>query len=181
MSIQSYINKLNTREKIIVSSGIILTFIILIYAFVLTPLMERYTDLERIIRKKESQYQEMVQLREEYLTLKKELQELEKVASRRKENFSPLTFMESVSSRATIKNRVVSMKPIVIPIGENYRESSVEVKIERIVLEQILKYLRLIEDSQYPLRIKTLHLKSRYDDPGFMDATVTVSFYEKLK
>jgi len=50
-----------------------------------------------------------------------------------------------------------------------------------VVLEQLTTYLYLIESSVYPLKIRTMHLKSRYDDPGLMDASVIVSFYEKVK
>jgi len=41
--------------------------------------------------------------------------------------------------------------------------------------------LNYIENSVYPLKVKTLHMKSRFDDPGLMDASVVVSFYEKVK
>jgi len=73
------------------------------------------------------------------------------------------------------------MKPTVVPIGENYRESSIEVKIEKVVLEQIMHYLHMIESSDFPLKIKILQLKNRFDDAGLMDASVVVSFYEKIK
>lgn len=176
-----YINKLSAREKTIVIVGLIGSLSIIGYGSLFAPLLDRYTNLNRMIRQKESQYKDILQLRGEYLSLKKEYKELEKTASKTKEGFSPLTFMESVSTQARIKDRVVSMKPIITPMGGDYRESSVEVKIERIVLEQIMRYLHIIESSDYPIRVKTLHLKTRFDDPGLMNASVTVSFYEKVK
>ena len=176
-----YLNKLSNREKTLVALGLIGSIAIIAYGSFLAPLVDRYTNLDRMIRQKESQYKDILQLKEEYLTFKKEYKELDKAASKTREGFSPLTFMESVGVQAKIKDKVVSMKPILTPMGADYRESSVEVKIERIVLEQIMRYLHIVENSDYPLRVKTLHLKSRYDDPGIMDASVTVSFYEKVK
>ena len=180
-NITQYINKLSNREKTIIVMGLIGAIAILVYGSVVAPLVERYTNLNRVIKQKESQYYEILKLREEYLALNKEYTELEKAASKAKEGFSPLTFMEGVSVQAKIKDKVVSMKPMLTPMGENYRESSIEVKIERVVLEQTMRYLHLIEGSEYPLKVKTLHLKSRFDDPGLMDVSVVVSFYEKIK
>ena len=180
-NITQYINKLSNREKTIIVMGLIGAIAILVYGSVVAPLVERYTNLNRVIKQKESQSYEILKLREEYLALNKEYTELEKAASKAKEGFSPLTFMEGVSVQAKIKDKVVSMKPMLTPMGENYRESSIEVKIERVVLEQTMRYLHLIEGSEYPLKVKTLHLKSRFDDPGLMDVSVVVSFYEKIK
>lgn len=176
-----YIRNLSGREKGIIVLGLISAVAIIVYGSVAAPLVERYINLDRVIAQKESQYRDLIQLREEYAALKKEYTELEKAASKTKEGFSPLTFMEGVSVQAKIKDKVVSMKPMLSPVSGNFRESSIEVKIERVVLEQIMRYLHLTESSDYPLRVKTLHLKSRYDDPGLMDASVVVSFYERAK
>ena len=179
--IAQYISNLSNREKSLIVLGLIGAIAIISYGVIVAPLVERFTNLNRAIIQKESQYNDILRLRGEYLTLKKEYTELENAASKSKEGFSPLTFMEGVSAQAKIKDKVVSMKPMLTPLGENYRESSIEVKIERVVLEQIIRYLHLTENSEYTLRVKTLHLKSRFDDPGLMDASVIVSFYEKVK
>ncbi len=184
-NIVRYINKLNSRlnprERAILIFGAIGVIAIIAYGAVIGPLTDRYTTLLRMTKQKDEQYRNLLQLKEEYTVLKKEYTELEKGASRTKEGFSPLTFMENVSTQARIRDKVVSMKPRVIPIGENFRESSIEVKIEKVVLEQLTTYLHYIESSVYPLKVKTLHMKSRFDDPGLMDASVVVSFYEKVK
>ncbi len=179
--ITKFYERLNTRERAILIFGAIVAIAIIAYGTVIGPLSDRYTTLLRMTTQKEEQYKNMLQLKEEYTVLKKEYTELEKGASRTKEGFTPLTFMENVSTQARIRDRVVSMKPRVMPIGDNFRESSIEVKIEKVVLEQITSYLHLIESSVYPLKIRTMHLKSRYDDPGMMDASITVSFFEKVK
>src|SRR3989304_9891918 len=184
-NIIQYINKfnsrLNSRERAILIFGAIGAMAIIAYGAVIGPLSDRYSTLLRMTAQKEEQYKNMLQLKEEYTVLKKEYTELEKGASRTKEGFTPLTFMENVSTQARIRDKGVSMKPRVIPIGENFRESSIEVKIERVVLEQLKTYLHLIKSSVYQLKIRTMHLKSRYDDQGLMDASVIVSFYEKVK
>ncbi len=179
--ISQYLNKLNAREKGIVIFGVLGAVIIIVYGSVIAPFAERYSNLSRMIKQRESQYNDVLKLSGDYFFLKQEYNNLEKGASKTKEGFSPLTFMESVSTQAKIKDKIVSMKPSMTPMGENYRESSIEIKMEKVVLEHIMRYLHIVESSEYPLKIKNLHIKSRFDDPGLMDATVTVSFYEKVK
>src|SRR3970040_1550169 len=175
-NIVQYINKLNSRlngrERAILIFGTIGAIAIIAYGVVIGPVADRYTTLLRMTEQKEEQYKNMLLLKEEYTVLKKEYTDLEKGASRTKEGFTPLTFMENVSTQSRTRDKVVSLKPRVIPIGENFRESSIEIKIERVVLEQLTTYLHLIENSVYPLKVKTLHMKSRFDDPGLMDASV---------
>jgi hypothetical protein len=179
--IQRYFTNLKPREKGIVILGGIAAIVILLYAYVLAPLADRHTNLSRLVDQKRVQYQEMLALQKEYATLKKQYDELEKKASRGQKDFSPLSFMESLSTQAQIRDRVVSMKPRIAPIGQSYRESSIEIKAERLTLRQMISYLHLIENSGMPIKIKTLHLKTRFDDPSLADLTVVVSSYERIK
>ncbi|MDD5434018.1 MAG: hypothetical protein PH343_01180 [Nitrospira sp.] len=180
-TISQYMNRLNAREKAMVISGLLGAVCIIVYGSVIAPFADRYSNLNRMIIQRESQYKDVLKLRGDYFFLTQEYKNMEKGASKTKEGFSPLTFMEGVSTQAKIKDKIISMKPSTTPMGENYRESSIEIKMEKVVLEHIMRYLHIIESSEYPLRIKNLHLKSRFDDPGLMDASVTVSFYEKVK
>src|SRR3989304_235828 len=114
-NIIQYINKfnsrLNSRERAILIFGAIGAIVIIAYGAVIGPLTDRYTTLIRMTTQKEEQYRNMLRLKEEYTVLKKEYTELEKGASRTKEGFTPLTFMENVSTQARIRDKVVSMKP----------------------------------------------------------------------
>ena len=89
--------------------------------------------------------------------------------------------MENLSNQARIRDHVISMKPRFTPIDQNYRESSIEIKAERLTLPQMVTYLQLIDNSGMPIKAKTLHIKTRFDDPNLADMTVTVSSYERIK
>ncbi|MBI5198266.1 MAG: type II secretion system protein M [Nitrospirae bacterium] len=176
---ERYFTHLKPREKGMIVFGGIAAILILLYAFVLAPAMDRYTTLSRLVDQKRVQYQEILALQKEYGSLKKQHEELEKSASKAQKEFSPLSFMENLSNQARIRDRVISMKPRFTPIDENYRESSIEIKAERLALPQLVTYLQLVENSGMPIKVKTLHIKTRFDDPSLADMTVTVSSYEK--
>jgi hypothetical protein len=63
-------------------------------------------------------------------------------------------------------------------MGDRYKESSVEVKLESITTKQLVDYLFRVENSDAFVRIKRLHLKKRRDNPKYLDATFLVSTYE---
>jgi cell division protein FtsB len=178
---KQYFANLKPREKAILVVGGISALIIVAYVYFLAPAIDRYATLNRLTDQKRGQYQEMLALQKEYKDLKLRNEDMEKEASRTQKNFAPLSFMEGLSSQARIRDRVVSMKPQFNPIGQNYRESSIEVKAERLSLTQMVSYLHLIENSGMPIRIKSLHIKNRTDDASAADLTVVVSSYEKVK
>src|SRR4030066_1617554 len=84
-----YINKLNSRlngrERAILIFGTIGAIAIIAYGVVIGPVADRYTTLLRMTEQKEEQYKNMLLLKEEYTVLKKEYTDLEKGASRTKE------------------------------------------------------------------------------------------------
>ncbi|MDZ4384346.1 MAG: hypothetical protein U0940_02565, partial [Nitrospirota bacterium] len=73
-----YIRHLSSREKSVIVLGLVGAIAIIVYGSVAAPLVDRYINLDRVIAQKESQYRDIIQLREEYSTLKKEYTELEK-------------------------------------------------------------------------------------------------------
>ena len=43
----------------------------------------------------------------------------------------------------------------------------------------LVRLLRALEQSPHVLKIKRLHLKTRYSDPNYLDAVFLLSSYEK--
>jgi hypothetical protein len=86
--------------------------------------------------------------------------------------------LEGLAGKARIKGNIASMKPQSTSLGEDYKESSVEVKLESITTKQLVDYLFRIENSGAFIRIKRLHVKKRHDNPKYLDATFLVSTYE---
>ncbi len=53
-------------------------------------------------------------------------------------------------------------------------------KIERVNLNQAIKFLTAIDGAPHVLRIKNLHFKTRYADPELMDVSFWVSTFEHV-
>ena len=170
--------RLAFREKVVLGLGALLGALILAYTLVVTPYMEKMRVLDRRISQKTTELKEISALSQEYIEIKERMEHLKGKARKRKRGFSLFSHLEGLAGKARIKGNIASMKPQSTPLGEEYRESSVEVKLESITTKQLVDYLFRIENSEAFVRIKRLHVKKRHDNPKYLDATFLVSTYE---
>ncbi len=173
--------RLAFREKVVLGLGALLGVMLLAYSLIITPYMEKMRILDRRIAQKTVELEEISTLSQEYREIKRRMEELKGKAGKRGKSFPLFSHLESLAAKTLIKGNIASMKPQSIPIGEHYKESSVEVKLESITTRQLVDYLFRIENSEAFLRIKRLHLKKRRDNPKYLDATFLVSIYETSK
>jgi type II secretory pathway component PulM len=170
--------RLAFREKVVLGLGALLGVMLLAYTLIITPYREKMRVLDRRITQKTIELKEISTLSQEYLEIRERMEELKGKARRRGKNFSLFSHLESLAGKTLIKGNIASMKPQSTPIGGDYKESSVEVKLESITTGQLVDYLFRIEDSEAFVRVKRLHVKKRHDNPKYLDATFLVSTYE---
>lgn len=172
--------KLNEREKKIVGGGGAFLLIFLLYGLIISPAMSKYEGIGRKIEQKGKELEEVRKLQKEYLEGKEKLKNFESILSQSEASFSLFSFLESLADKENIRENIASMKPKNVPINETYSESSVEIKIDRISLKQLTNYLFQIENSDHFLTIKKIRMKTRYDNPAYLDVTFTVSTLELI-
>jgi hypothetical protein len=170
--------RLTSREKGVLGLGILVGMGLLAYKLVVTPYIEKMRVLDRRIVQKTVELKEIAKLRREYLEVKERMEQFKGKARQRGRGFSLFSHLESLANKTKIKGNIASMKPRSSTVGEQYKESSVEVKLENVNTQQLVNYLFRIENSEAFLRIKRLHLKKRHDNPKYLDATFLISTYE---
>jgi type II secretory pathway component PulM len=165
------------RERLLVGSAGGLLGLALLYVVVVNPMLGA---IARAGERRESAEQEahvMLRLRREYDALEGRLASVEqRIRSSASGNLR--STLESLASQASVK--VESMEPQPAAPGEAYRESKVEVTLERVNLAQTVNYLHQIEASPLVLSIKTLRIKKRPDNPELLDVSFSVSSFEPL-
>lgn len=172
--------RLAFREKVVVALGGTLAAGILAYKLVITPYREQMRVLDRRIVQKTVELKEISLLSQEYREIIQKMEDMKGRAQRGGKAFPLFSHLESLANKTRIKANIASMKPRSTPVGENYKESSVEVKLENVNTKQLVDYLYLIENSGAFLKIKRLHVKKRHDNPEYLDATFLISTYEAL-
>ena len=161
---------LEPKDKRTLIIGGVAAFIIVLYAYVLSPLTADLTRKRDLIPKKEKDLAEMLVLRDQYRELHLRLSQAQDAASKR----GPLlTEIENLTKRANLSGKIVSLKPQAGVQAGGVTESIVEIKLDNITLYDVVNYVYLMEKSA--LRIKKLYFKPRFDNPKLLNATILVS------
>jgi len=162
--------KLESRDKKVLFIGGAAAAVILLYAFVWSPLTADLSRKRDLIPRKERDLVDMRAMRDQYGELQKRLQQAQADAARR----GPLlTEIENVTKRANLSGKIVSLKPQAGAQTDTFKESIVEIRLENITLYDVVNYVYLLEKDT--LRIKKLYFKPRYDNPKLLNSTILVS------
>jgi general secretion pathway protein M len=168
---------LGGREKLVIIAGGVVVALVLFYRFGLSPALERLRTLDRLVAVKERDLHEMKTLRETYLAQKGLMEEVNRSLAQRGQDFAIFSFLEELANKTGIKNNIIYMKPALTTPGELFRESSVEMRLEGIALQQLTRYLYDIEQAPQLLRIRRMHIKPRPANPDQLDVTFQVSTF----
>lgn len=162
--------KISPRDKKVLIIGGIVAAIILLYIFVVSPLLSDLSRKSDLLPKKERDLAEMRVLKDQYLEMQRRLQQARAAAAQR----GPLlTEIENLSKRANLSGKIVSLKPQAGVQTETFKESIVEIRLENITLYDLINYVFLLERGT--ITIRKLYFKPRFDNPRFLNATILVS------
>lgn len=170
---------LSGRERAFLLAGGLVGALSLIYAFLLDPLWERMTILDRQAVRKARELQEVAALGAEFVSLRERLIRLEERMPPDQTKFSLLSFLEETAARAGVRDRIVAMQPLGGSPLAGYRESAVELRLEDLQMPQLLGFLVKLEQSPYDLRVARLQVRPRTEAPHFLATTLRVSAYGK--
>ena len=148
----------------------------LVQGLILAPMEEA----KRTISAREAALRQMQILQADYRRVQGQVSLLEsQIRSGQQGNV--LSMLEEMANEVQIKDKITSMDPRSTPPNDLYRESVIEVRLQQVNLKQLVDYLFKIENSGSFLKIKRLRLKTRSDDPGYLDVTFRVSSFEPIR
>jgi general secretion pathway protein M len=174
--------KLGRRERLVIVAGGVAVALLLFYRFGLGPALQRLHMLDRLVTQKEREVHEMKTLRDTYLAQKNLMENVNRSLAQRGQEFAFFSFLEDLANKAGVKTNIVYMKPALTTAGELYRESSVEMRLEGIGLQQLIRYLYDIERAPQLLRVRRMAIKPRTANADLLDVTFQVStFYLQEK
>lgn len=170
---------LSEREKIFVIGGAAAIVLVVVWLGIFAPYREAVTTAESKITSRQRQLKEVQHLQQEYLRLQGELTEAERRLVSRGRGFSLFSFIEDVTSRTGVREKLVSMRPQTTAAQGEFREESVEIRLERLRLDQLVRLLHAMESADVVLNTKTLRIKPRFDDRSQLDTVIVVSYFQK--
>ena len=170
--------KLAKREKILVgiAGACVVTFVL--FKLLVFPLLDSKERLARGIKTKQAALKEMTVLSAEYQSQQSGSRGVQQALSRRKKGFTLFSFLDEAAGSANVKKFIKYMKPSVSPGTGDYKESTVEMKLESITLDQLTRYLYRIESPGDLVNIRRITISANKKEAGYLDAILQVFTFQ---
>lgn len=172
--------KLSKRERNIVLFATIFLVIFLITQFLIFPFIDYKKQMFSMVQKKQKNILELLDLAKEYNKYMSNVENLEKITARRDKNFSLFTFLENVSGKTELKGNVKYMKPSEMKPMGSFKENMVEMELDNITYEQLLKFMYEVEYSDMGISLKRVSIKKKQAQKGLLDVILQVVTYERV-
>lgn len=173
--ISGYLDRLQPRERVLVSVMFVLSLLGGLYAFVWEPLEDGRHLLETKIAKREKELVRMQQQRDSYLDIKRRVAANESAIAKAESKFNLFSVVQATVAQAVSREKIASMNPSSKDLTAKFQEERVEIKLTQVNLQQILTLLHKIEKGEHQLRFSRMQVKKRRDDSHSFDVTATVS------
>jgi general secretion pathway protein M len=170
--------KLAKREKYVVILGTFAVAIFLLVQLVVFPFIDRKSRLVRGVETREKGLREMNLLASEYRMRRQEASDMGRVISSRPRDFALFSFLERAASDSAVRDHIKYMKPSTTETAGPYKEMMVEMRLEKITLEQLVNYLYRVESPERLIGVKRLSVTEHRREAGYMDAVMQVITYE---
>ena len=166
--------KLGRRERILVSLAACCIAVFVLFQFIIFPFFDKREVIGRGIDAKRAGLKEIVRLRSEYESYKRGADGIQRHLRRRMKSFTLYSFLEQAAGKARVKDHIKYMKPSASRSNGRFKESMVEIKLDKISLKQLVDYLYLIESPENIVSIKRISIKDSKSAQGYLDAVMQV-------
>ena len=166
--------QLAKREQYFVTLAGVVLVAALVIQFAIMPFLEKKERYKNNVAVKRNNLQQMVALRQEYMLLQQDSDTLAQRLNKRPKNFTLFSFLEKAAGDAGVMDNIKSMKPSASTGKGPFKESLVEMKLERITLGQMVGYLRLIESPETLVSVKRISIQANKKETQFLDVILQV-------
>ena len=168
---------LRDREKRVLVIGGAAAAVLLLLIFVVIPGISRIKSQSHAIAAAEADLAEVRKARPEIQRIQGETgakASIVQAAANVKD--SPLSRITSALQEAGIPQSALNIKSGGVRNGDLFREESFDVRIENLTYLEAVKTLQRLSAGSLPVAIRSATLKSRYDDPRYLDVTLRVGY-----
>jgi len=165
----------NKREKAAVGAGAAAVAVFLVLQLIVFPVMDQKEVLERQQEAYREAAAEMRLLVAEYQGLQAQLVRSRSMIAQKSPGFTLFSFLDQLAGATQIKQFISYMKPSTTVQKEtNYKISTVEMKVEGISIEQLIRYLHAVETSENRVDIRRLSLTQTGKEEKRLDAVLEI-------
>lgn len=168
---------LRSREKLVLTLGAAAAAVILLFSFLVIPGISRVRALARATEAAEQDLAEVQKMRPELTRLDREVRrKMGRVLASANSSESALSRLTVAVQEAGFPQSAVSVKSGGTRTGEFVNEEMFDLKLENITYLEAIQLLERLEKGPLALAVRSANLKSRYDDPKYLDVTLRVGY-----
>jgi len=170
------IQQLSGRERIMVCAAAVAVVLVALWLGVVEPYRTAMARLDSQIASRGRSLEEVKILQQEIRQLRQQLDE----GSGRKSMDGPLfSHVEMLTEQAGVRDRLLSMRPQQSSQQGEFRQQLVELKLEKLSLPQLVRFLYAIEYSGPGIQVRSLRVKRRFEDLSSLDVSLSVFTLEQ--
>ncbi|MDO8946143.1 MAG: type II secretion system protein GspM [Desulfocapsaceae bacterium] len=173
------LNKLENREKRVVLAGVFFLFCFALFQFAVSPLIQARQQTQKALIIKNEDIIKIHQLQEEYRKLQTQAVEIQNRLQKRPSSFTLFSFIEEQATKAKVKQQINSMTPSTSEGEGPLQESRVDLKLERISLQQLVDFLQQVESTDNVVVIKRISIQENSKEEGTLDAVMQIITFTK--
>jgi type II secretory pathway component PulM len=174
--IKGYLLKRPPRERYIILAGLAVAFFFILYWLVTgisSPGPSRKSRIERAL----AEQKEFHHVLEKYKALHSSVQEFDRRLNQTQQDLDLFAVLNEFAQQAGIRDQIVKMDPSEGSGTEYYQEWHVDMNLQKVPLEPLVKFLKQIEGSSEFLRVTRMTIKRRFDQSEALDVTIRVNAY----
>ncbi|WP_136806699.1 type II secretion system protein GspM [Desulfosediminicola flagellatus] len=169
------VDDMSARERLLVLGAGLAILGVLFYHFILSPYIEARHRLIKSVELQERELVEIQLLKQEYSELRIEEGGIKANLAKRAKGFTLFTFLDQQAEKSQVKELIKYMKPSVISAeGGSLEESVVELKLQDVTLEQLVRFLNLTESEKNVVSIKRLSIQVSAKKQGYLDVILQI-------
>jgi len=180
-SLAGRLRGLSRRERIMLIGGAIFVSLFVLHQAVIEPFMLKKQRLERSLQRRAEAVLEMKLLQKQYAKIRGNERDAMERLQRRDPGFELFSFIDSQVSAQRLRDRVSSMKPGEAQSGDGITQSRIDMKIDSILLGQLVDFLVAIESFEHVVYVDRIVVRSSSSsggEDGLLDVLATVSTFE---
>lgn len=170
------IQQLSRREQVMVGAAVGAVLLVAIWLGVVDPYRAAMGRLDSQIRNRSNSLVEVKGLQQDVLQLRQQLSEV----SGRKGMDGPLfSYVETLTEESGVRDNLASMRPQPATQQGEYRQQLVELKLEKLSISQLVRFLYAIEYAGQGVQVKSMRIKRRFEDHSSLDVNLSVFTLEQ--
>jgi hypothetical protein len=151
--------------------------VILLMTFVVVPDAAKVRSLSRQVSQAEKELSDFRKMRPELERAGREARQISsRVTAAANTKESPPARLGAAIQEAGFPPSAFSLKSTTAKDGEYFREEGFDLRIENLTYLEAARLITRLENGPLPAVIRSAQLKSRYDDPKYVDATFRIGY-----